>query len=52
MSRLLHPNPATRLTVAELSSHLWFKRSLSLDSQLWMCSRVRIQFKYVSINSY
>ncbi|KAF7056718.1 hypothetical protein CFC21_064098, partial [Triticum aestivum] len=34
VSRLLHPNPATRLTVAELSSHPWFKRSLSLDSQL------------------
>ncbi|KQK14076.1 hypothetical protein BRADI_1g14200v3 [Brachypodium distachyon] len=34
VGRLLDPNPATRLTVAELSSHPWFKRSLSLDSQL------------------
>uniref|UniRef100_A0A0D9VWL8 non-specific serine/threonine protein kinase n=1 Tax=Leersia perrieri TaxID=77586 RepID=A0A0D9VWL8_9ORYZ len=34
VARLLDPNPATRLAVAELASHPWFKRSLSLDSQL------------------
>ncbi|KAF8721876.1 hypothetical protein HU200_022820 [Digitaria exilis] len=34
VSRLLDPNPATRLAVAELASHPWFKRSLSVDSQL------------------
>jgi len=34
VSRLLDPNPDTRLAVAELASHPWFKRSLSVDSQL------------------
>ncbi|CAN6282184.1 unnamed protein product [Urochloa humidicola] len=34
VSRLLDPNPATRLAVAELAGHPWFKRSLSVDSQL------------------
>ncbi|KAG8062802.1 hypothetical protein GUJ93_ZPchr0003g17526 [Zizania palustris] len=34
VGRLLDPNPATRLAVAELASHPWFKRSLSLDSQI------------------
>ncbi|KAL6637256.1 hypothetical protein ACP70R_024828 [Stipagrostis hirtigluma subsp. patula] len=34
VARLLDPNPATRLAVAELASHPWFKRSLSVDSQL------------------
>lgn len=34
VGRLLDPNPTTRLAVAELASHPWFKRSLSLDSQL------------------
>ncbi|CAN6323241.1 unnamed protein product [Urochloa humidicola] len=34
VSRLLDPNPDTRLAVAELAGHPWFKRSLSVDSQL------------------
>ncbi|CAL5092532.1 unnamed protein product [Urochloa decumbens] len=35
INRLLDPNPATRLAVAELvAAHPWFKRSLSVDSQL------------------
>ncbi|CAN6334886.1 unnamed protein product [Urochloa humidicola] len=37
ISRLLDPNPATRLTVADLvgaAAHPWLKRSLSVDSQL------------------
>jgi hypothetical protein len=31
MSRLLDPNLATRLVVAELASRPWFKRSLALE---------------------
>ncbi|TVT97511.1 hypothetical protein EJB05_57234, partial [Eragrostis curvula] len=34
VARLLDPNPATRLAVADLATHPWFKRSLSVDSQL------------------
>ncbi|XP_062204136.1 CBL-interacting protein kinase 4-like [Phragmites australis] len=34
VSRLLDPNPASRIAVEELATHPWFKRSLSLDSQL------------------
>jgi carbon catabolite-derepressing protein kinase len=36
VSRLLDPNPDTRLAVADLAAghHPWFKRSLSLDSQI------------------
>ncbi|KAL6847251.1 hypothetical protein ACP4OV_023104 [Aristida adscensionis] len=34
VSRLLDPNPATRVAVGELAAHPWLKRSLSLDSQL------------------
>jgi serine/threonine protein kinase len=34
VARLLDPNPETRLAVAEIASHPWFKRSLSVDSQL------------------
>ncbi|KAL6623467.1 hypothetical protein ACP70R_033346 [Stipagrostis hirtigluma subsp. patula] len=34
VSRLLDPNPATRVAVEALATHPWFKRSLSLDSQL------------------
>jgi hypothetical protein len=33
-ARLLDPNPETRLAVVELASHPWFKRSLTVDSQL------------------
>ncbi|WOL08905.1 CBL-interacting protein kinase 7-like [Canna indica] len=34
LSRLLDPNPETRITIAALMEHPWLKRSLSLDSQL------------------
>jgi carbon catabolite-derepressing protein kinase len=34
VARLLDPNPDTRLSVADLAAHPWFKRSLSVDSQL------------------
>ncbi|XP_073005467.1 CBL-interacting protein kinase 7-like [Typha latifolia] len=34
ISRLLDPNPDSRLTIEGLAEHPWFKRSLSLDSQL------------------
>ena len=34
VSRLLDPNPATRVALATLTTQPWFKRSLSLDSQL------------------
>ncbi|OAY69919.1 CBL-interacting protein kinase 7 [Ananas comosus] len=34
VARLLDPNPETRLTIEALAEHPWFKRSLSLDSQL------------------
>ncbi|CAN6338863.1 unnamed protein product [Urochloa humidicola] len=34
ISRLLDPNPATRLAVSDLAAYPWFKRSLSVDSQL------------------
>ncbi|CAN6356896.1 unnamed protein product [Urochloa humidicola] len=37
ISRLLDPNPGTRITVADLvgaAAHPWLKRSLSVDSQL------------------
>ncbi|XP_008776496.2 CBL-interacting protein kinase 4-like [Phoenix dactylifera] len=34
VARLLDPNPETRMTIEALADHPWFKRSLSLDSQL------------------
>ncbi|KAJ4809455.1 CBL-interacting Serine/Threonine-kinase [Rhynchospora pubera] len=34
ISKLLDPNPDTRLSIESLTNHPWFKRSLSLDSQL------------------
>lgn len=34
ISKLLDPNPVTRLSIEGLVDHAWFKRSLSLDSQL------------------
>lgn len=34
ISKLLDPNPVTRLSIEGLVDHPWFKRSLSLDSQL------------------
>ncbi|PWZ30440.1 CBL-interacting protein kinase 4 [Zea mays] len=34
VNRLLDPNPVTRVAVETLTTHPWFKRSLSLDSQL------------------
>ncbi|GJN24002.1 hypothetical protein PR202_gb11706 [Eleusine coracana subsp. coracana] len=34
IARLLDPNPDTRLAVGDLPDHPWFKRSLSVDSQL------------------
>jgi serine/threonine protein kinase len=34
INRLLDPNPATRVAVEALAAHPWFKRSLSVDSQL------------------
>lgn len=34
ISKLLDPNPDTRLSIEGLMNHPWFKRSLSLDSQL------------------
>ncbi|KAJ3674728.1 hypothetical protein LUZ60_005344 [Juncus effusus] len=38
INRLLDPNPDTRLSIEALSDHPWFKRSLSLDSQLSLLS--------------
>ncbi|KAF3325300.1 CBL-interacting protein kinase 7-like protein [Carex littledalei] len=34
ISKLLDPNPVSRLSIEGLVDHPWFKRSLSLDSQL------------------
>ncbi|KAL5206803.1 hypothetical protein ABZP36_035012 [Zizania latifolia] len=34
VNRLLDPNPETRIAVESLTTHPWFKRSLSVDSQL------------------
>jgi carbon catabolite-derepressing protein kinase len=34
ISKLLDPNPDSRLSIEGLTNHPWFKRSLSLDSQL------------------
>jgi carbon catabolite-derepressing protein kinase len=52
-SRLLDPNPDTRLAVADLAAghHPWFKRSLSLDSQIGQPERA-LEFRAPAINAF
>jgi carbon catabolite-derepressing protein kinase len=58
VSRLLDPNPATRLAVADLAAghHPWFKRSLSLDSQLGRLLDGRperaLEFRAPAVNAF